>query len=43
MATTPDCDGVRLVNPFHNERVKVFDIGGSFTAWVIFLGGLAGQ
>ena len=31
------------VNTFHNERVNVFYLGGSFTAGVIFLGGLAGQ
>ena len=31
------------MNTFNNERVKVFNIGGSFTARVVFLGGLAGQ
>ena len=31
------------MNTFHNERVKVFNLSGSFTARVIFLGGLAGQ
>ena len=31
------------MNTFHNERVKVFNLGSSFTAWVVFLGDLAGQ
>ena len=31
------------MNTFHDERAKAFHLGGSFTARVIFLDGLAGQ
>ena len=31
------------MNTFHDGRVKVFNLGGRFTAGVTFLGDLAGQ